>query len=188
MTATGPNICGTGADDSAVGSSMWSVPSNITATDGTSAGCTGGGSSVSHYLKATNFGFSLANDQQIDGIVVTIRRKYSSNSPTDSEVKIVKGGTVGSTNRSTGAAWSSSMSDDNFGGGADLWGESWTYSDINSSSFGVALSVTLAAGMTISEVDSVSITVYHSTIADAFKPWFTSQQCNQFTSPSMGCF
>ncbi len=54
MSVTGPNICGTGADDSAVGSSMWSVPTEIQATDGTSAACTGGGdlnNQISRYFE-----------------------------------------------------------------------------------------------------------------------------------------
>lgn len=175
MSTAGPNICGTGADDATVGTTSWSNPTSIQADDGTNSSTSGSGSAVTHYLKATNFGFSIPSGSIIDGIQVTFERFYMSSSPTDSEIKIVKGGSISSTNRSAGATWSSSVGTTNtFGSTSDLWGETWTYSDINASNFGVVMSVTLAAGMTICNVDRVSITItYHagsSVPVDAYVP------------------
>lgn len=72
----GPNGTGTGADDASVGTITWSNPGNITASDNTYAtNLTGCITSVSHYLKATNFGFSVPAGATITGITVEIERK-----------------------------------------------------------------------------------------------------------------
>lgn len=59
----------------------------------------------------------------------------------DEEVKIVKSdGTIGSTNKASASAWSNSDAYTTYGGPYDLWGETWTYADINDSDFGVVIS------------------------------------------------
>ncbi len=73
----GPTSPGTGADDAAIGTRTWSNPGNITSSNNTYATATssGGGNSTTHYLKATNFGFSIPSGATIDGITVGIERK-----------------------------------------------------------------------------------------------------------------
>jgi hypothetical protein len=58
----------------------------------------------------------------------------------DDKVRLIKGGTVGSTDRAVANAWQSTPTTTVYGGPSDLWGESWSRSDINSSNFGVAIS------------------------------------------------
>jgi hypothetical protein len=58
----------------------------------------------------------------------------------DEKVRIIKGGTVGSTDRAVANAWQSTPTTTIYGGPSDLWGESWTAEDLNASTFGFAIS------------------------------------------------
>ena len=61
---------------------------------------------------------------------------------TDYQIKIVKSGTIGTTNKAdTVTTWPSTLTYVSYGSSADLWGETWTSSDINNSNFGIAVSV-----------------------------------------------
>ena len=76
---TGATSPGTTADDSAVGTIVWTNPNNSKVSDNvyaivTNANC---GIPTSHYLKATNFGFSIPAGATINGIVVEIEKKHS---------------------------------------------------------------------------------------------------------------
>jgi len=110
MASQGPLYCGTATDDSSVGTVSWSSPSNI----------------VSHGA----FDFSYAN---VEG------GKYG-------VCKIVKGGSLVGTDKSTGAYFENygtspygiSSPTHTFGSSSDLWGTTWSYSDINDSGFGFA--------------------------------------------------
>lgn len=162
MTTSGPFTCGTAADDASVGTVSWSSPGSVTSDDGINSSATGGGAAVSHYLKSTNFGFALGTTEAIDGIAFSFERHSQVSAVSDSAVRAIKGGSISSHNESAGATWSSSAGTvDTIGGPSTLWGESWLYSDINASNFGVALSVQLSSGMTIANVDHVDATVYH---------------------------
>ena len=58
----------------------------------------------------------------------------------DNVVKLVKGGTISGNDKSTIVDLGTSEITQSYGGSDDLWGETWSVSDINSSSFGVVLS------------------------------------------------
>jgi hypothetical protein len=94
--------------------------------------------------------------------VVEIERKESgAGAASDSRVRIVKGGTIGSTDKASGSEWPTTDTYATYGADDDLWGETWTVSDINSSGFGVAISARgLASGGTAS-IDHIRITVYY---------------------------
>ncbi|MDB5387707.1 MAG: hypothetical protein JWM11_3353 [Planctomycetaceae bacterium] len=175
-------IAGTGADDASYGAQAWSNPGNITANDGTYASYLGLGIGESHYLKAASFSFGLGSDQIVDGVEVTFHRSCGSGNCNDTVVKLVVGGTVIGTNNSTGAAWPSSLSGTNFGGASDLWGTGGlTYTDVNSSSFGVVLAAQTTS-LDTALVDYVEITVYSHTVGDA-AAWINARTCNQFIEP-----
>ena len=73
MTTTGPNLPAAAATDSAVGTLAWSGTANVLAIDGSTETFATTGTTAyqySHYMKLTGFGFSIAADQQIDGILV----------------------------------------------------------------------------------------------------------------------
>ena len=72
---------------------------------------------------------------------------------------------IGSTDRSVGD-WSDTETVRSYGGASDLWGETWTYSQINASTFGVAISVSGPANSgegANADIDHIAITVHYTT-------------------------
>lgn len=59
----------------------------------------------------------------------------------DNEIKIIKGGVIGSQNKSVGSDWDGTQTYYQYGGVDDLWGETWTTDDINGANFGCALKI-----------------------------------------------
>lgn len=169
MSTAGPNLAGTGADDAAVGTIAWANPGNITIEDANPSTATMTSSTTSHYLKATNFGFSIPDDATIDGITVEFKRSRGGGTPAvkDSAIRIVKGGAISTTNLSAAAEWSTVLGWISFGGVSNLWGETWTPDDINASTFGVVLSCSLAASKLskLANVDAVRITITYTEAA-----------------------
>src|SRR5262249_53338691 len=114
----------------------------------------------SNFLKCTGFGFSIPTGSTITGIQVEWQRNGSS--IVDNAVRIVKGDAIGSTDRSNSSAvtWPASDGFTSYGGGADLWGASWTAADINAANFGAALSgLNPSSGNKTASVNSLRITV-----------------------------
>ncbi len=167
--STGPNHPGTAASDSSNGSSQaWSNLTNaLTQNDLYADATVNKANPTTQYLKLTNFGFSIATDAVIDGIQVEVDRYTSTGQIIDQSVKLVKGGTIGGTEKSGGAAWPTSDTDAyvSYGGSADLWGQTWTAADINSANFGIAIAATKPnSGNSTRDahVDDVRVTVtYH---------------------------
>jgi hypothetical protein len=97
-------------NDSSIGSFGWTGYTNIYSSNNTYA----------YYSLSSdeNYGFSAS----------------------DNAVRIVKGGVIGSTDKSGISNWNSTDTVVYYGGPSDLWGESWSASDINSSNFGFAIS------------------------------------------------
>jgi hypothetical protein len=118
--------------------------------------------SPTHYLKATNFGFTIPGGSTIEGIVVEIEHKESGSTVAkDNRVRIVKGGTIGSTDKASASEWPTSDAYASYGRFDDLWGETWSSTDINATDFGVALSA-IGLGAGTASVDHIRITVYYS--------------------------
>lgn len=165
MATSGPNLPGTGADDATVGTVVWTSPGNITLDDGSIASASGMASSTSHYIKGTNFSFSIPAGATINGILVEWKVAGGATGSTQNSIKMVKGGTISGNNKSTGAnlpiATPAYVS---FGGSADLWGLSWTVSDINASNFGTVFASTQAAAdLGIQhKADAVRITITYT--------------------------
>ena len=161
---TGPNSPGTMADDSAVGTLTWATPDNAKVEDGSTAIASGAGGSQSHYLKATNFGFSIPQGAEILGILVEVKKGASRVQSTDTAVRIVKGGSIGTTDKSSLLDWPVTILEFiNYGGLADLWGETWTPADINASNFGFVISANNNPGLSSSlQIDHIKLTVKYN--------------------------
>ena len=114
------------------------------------------GSDTTAYLKATNFGFSA--DVPIKGVEVLVE-KHEMGAIGDAEVRLVKGGVVVGENRATSSEWPSSDATEVYGGSADLWGESWSLSDVNDPGFGVVISVR-GVFNAYAFIDQIRITLY----------------------------
>lgn len=158
---------GTGANNADAGTIAWTNPGNIVSSNDTRATSTIASGETTQYLHATNFGFSIPSGATIDGIVVSIERSnLNFDTLVDTSVNIIKGGTRGSTNKASGTSWPSSDTAASYGTGTtDLWGETWTDTDINASTFGVALRAQNNGGMGPDDdarVDFIEITVYYT--------------------------
>lgn len=169
MASEGPLLAGAGASNSSVGSVTWSSPGNITADDTNRATATAG-FAQSEYLISSSHGFAIPSGATIDGIVVEARI-YSEFGGLfydvyDAAARIVKGGAVGSTDKSKVAAWQSgnNLTWTSYGSSSDTWGETWTPADINASGFGFALSANLVGGKisATGSVYAIRITVYYT--------------------------
>jgi len=116
-----------------------------------------------NYLSASNFGFSIPAGATINGIQIDIKKKGGDSGTWplyDDQVKIVKNGTMGSVNKADPAPWLLTAAYTSYGGASDLWGETWTPTDINNSTFGMYLSTKSA--MSFVYVDVVKITVHYT--------------------------
>jgi len=139
--SVGPDAPATAVSDPAVGSVAWMNPTYAEASDGSYATATLT-LTPSEYLKLTNFGFAIPTGSTINGIVVEVQRaNIGSGTVIDNAIRIVKSdGSIGTTDKSSATAWPSSEAYATYGGAGDLWGETWTATDINNSNFGVAIS------------------------------------------------
>ena len=122
----------------------------------------------SDYLQCTNFGFSIPSGATINGITVNIERKSTATNITDRRVRIVKGGSRGSDDLSTSTGYPSTDTVEAHGGATELWSETWTAADINSTGFGAALSVEKtdnSGGARTVSVDHIQIVVNYTVIS-----------------------
>lgn len=183
MATAGPNIAGTGANNAAVGASAWTPTASITAND--NALCQASGSTATspttlttNYLVGSNFGFAIPAGATINGIQFGIEKyqHLGTGSPTgtvvDAQVRAMKGGVIGSTDRADGttqwhAVFGTTFTDGttNHGSISDLWGTTWAASDINASNFGVAIAalITKTAGKASKKV-AAAVDVITATI------------------------
>ena len=163
MASQGPKSASAGANDASYGTVAWTQEGDIVSHNGAYAACSFSSVADSNYLKATNFGFTIPSGATIDGIVVEVEKYDFSNSGlVDARVRIVKGGTVGSTDLSSGATWPFVPAYVTHGSSSNLWGDTWTHSDVNASNFGVVLSVHSPITSALALVDHVRITVYYT--------------------------
>lgn len=175
---------GTVEDKEGVGTKAWTEPGNAKASDNKYASATLTGGLTSHYLKATNFGFALPEAATVTGIVAAVERSglevLKRSHVRDARVRIVKGGTIGAADRSSPNEWPLTDAQAFYGASNDLWGETWTPTQINASTFGVALAAEMLpappeeAGVG-AYVDAVTITVYYTEAADENRVCFATR-------------
>lgn len=166
MTTQGPNSPSTGVSDSGVGTLAWTNPDRVVASDDSKANASSTANVTTHYLKATNFGFSIPSGATINGVTVEIERMTTNNTAArntiDNIVKLVKGGTISGTDKADVVSkWPIADAYATYGGASDLWGLTLTDSDVNASTFGIAISAnTTSDGATINaRIDHIRITI-----------------------------
>lgn len=168
MASQGPNSPGTTTSDSSAGGTAWTNPTNVTSSNNVRATIAVlGVAASSEYLKVTNFGFSIPSGATIDGIVVDAEVSDSLFLVNTTTIKLVKGGTISGTNRASDSSggWSSTESYKTYGSSSQLWGLSWTDSDINDSTFGAAIICSNPSGKSTASpaIDHIRITVHYTT-------------------------
>lgn len=172
----GPNNPGTAATDTTSGSNSWSDPNNSFSSDDNRATAWMSSGFDTYYLKATNFGFSIPPNATVLGITATIEKSFFVGMWGDAEdkaVRIVKNDTIGSTDRSSATAWSSTDATTTYGGSSDLWGETWTANDINQSTFGIVIRAGCVGGSCdgTARVDHIQLSVAYQIPGDSTVHW-----------------
>ncbi|MCB0738779.1 MAG: T9SS type A sorting domain-containing protein [Bacteroidetes bacterium] len=124
-------------------------------------------STNTNFLMLTNYGFSIPSTATITGIEVTIKRSaIDAGVIRDHRLYLTKDASSNSTSdysdRST--FYGTSLSDATYGGSSDLWGTTWTFSEINSPNFGVKLKCRNTSGSYSElDVDCITIIVHYTT-------------------------
>jgi hypothetical protein len=154
----GPNYAG------AATATGWSSASNATGTpDNACASSSASGGT----LDLTNFGFTIPAAAVINGITVEVKFAGTTAGDDGVRVRLLKGvsqdesPTTADISAIFGQNDCSTSAFRTVGSPADLWGTTWTASDINAANFGVRLT---KLGTGTSYVDSVRITVEYQDV------------------------
>jgi hypothetical protein len=151
----GPN--GTGSCTNAGAGTSWSNTTNATADD--DAFATAGLLASSRLLACTQYGFSITGT--VVGIKLEFDRKSGADDIQDSDVQLTKDGTTAvGDDKAAGGNWPTTSAFATYGGSSDLWGTTWTSTEINASTFGSLVRATTVDGDTAS-VDYCRVTVYY---------------------------
>jgi len=163
-TSEGPNSAANAENDSSNGGAIaWKDPRNVFVDDTSYAEAQTFGAATSYYLNITNYSFSIPAGAEIDGIEVEVLvRAATGGGMFDDEVKIIKGGVLGTADRANSTGWTAIFTYLMHGSTEDLWGETWTPDDINADDFGFAISMTVG-GIALANIDHARVTVYYST-------------------------
>jgi RHS repeat-associated protein len=172
QSSLGPNSPSTATQVVQSGQAQWSnLPSAVLAPDNSRAlinlNDSNGRSSASLYVKG--FNFNIPSNALIQGIKAEILCSYSESDYTlpvwDTTVELLKAGTPVGSNHANGA-WPYTEGYKTYGNAADVWGTSWTPSDIMNAGFGIDIQVHGGAPGTnpsTGMLNYVRITVYYST-------------------------
>lgn len=161
---------GTAANDTGVGTLDFTNVTNAQTLDGVFATASLAQNVVTHYAKLTNYGFAVPSDATIVGIIATGYAKAgTTNRIQDQNVKIVKGGTIGGTDKGTASnKLTAAITPQTWGGTSDLWGNTLTPSDVNGSTFGIAVAYkNTNATTTVVSLDAVTLAVFYTSPSGA---------------------
>lgn len=161
MPTYGPNSPSSGANIAGANTD-WSNPGNVVSSNNSYATCgTLASGDGTDWLSATSFGFSIPGSDTIVGIEVSIEASRSTGNVRLNNVAVTKNGSSPLGSISPFQNLSGTDTTYTYGGAADLWGQSWTPSDINASTFGA---MAICAGASPSggapRIDHITITVY----------------------------
>lgn len=150
----------------------WSSAGNVFADDGADASALASPSSVTVPMNATLFGFSIPADATIEGITVEIEAYRATTggaavSHRDTAQLLKAGSPVGTNKGNTAHDDSQPIATTatvyTYGGATDLWGTTWTPSEINASGFGFKfVAYSSYTGYRLHYIDFIRITVDYS--------------------------
>ncbi len=123
--------------------------------------------SNTHFIEASNFGFTIPDESLIVGITADVNRHASDDTgvdyATDNQVRITNG-TDTSNDVAAGGRWPTSDGFVSYGG--DLWGLTWTVDQINDSAFGFLISADVNFNVT-AYINFIRVTVAYAASGDA---------------------
>lgn len=146
LADTQTKFVGTGALG-ASGTVTWNNIGNITADDASMASTSNkfknGGDAATVLATMSGNVFTIPAGATINGITVTVESDDNNSGPADDEnILIIKGGSTTGTDQDKGVDnWPQSLNTQSWGGTSELWGTTWTVSEINATNFGVSIRI-----------------------------------------------
>lgn len=166
----------------------WNNISNITSSNDNRASASAVAlllSGTTDYLKATGFGFNISPQASISGITVEIEKSGNNigglATIQDYRVRLVKNNSITGDNKATNTDWVASDGYFTYGGSTDLWGTTWSVSEINSGDFGIAVSAQvngIIGLLPTARIDHIQITVHYNIILPAELISFKAEKLN----------
>lgn len=145
------------------GATHWSTPTQVYTSNNSYAEADLLEEGLSHWLRTTTYGFSIPTVATIDGIEARFeKRAETASTIRDWDTKIVKAGSEQGSDYGQ-SYWPTSDTYVVYGGSTDLWGLTWTPTDINASNFGVSISArNYDIDPRYAVVDHVQIKIYYT--------------------------
>jgi hypothetical protein len=160
--SSGPRS-GTGAG------SGWGTPANVATSDNTYATYTVPAQTPSAPLYISSLGFTVPTGATVNGIVVTFERRCTNSTACNLDaaygggIALTKTAGVAVASKSDAAAWPNGDTTVTYGSNADLWGTTWSVSEVNTSGFGALLTVyNNSMSARTASVDYLAVTVYYT--------------------------
>jgi hypothetical protein len=147
------------------GGVAWGTPTNAEAADSVFTTCAIPDTQIGDDLIGTGFGFTITSTDTINGILLEVNVKQNTitgGGASDNSIKLLKAGAAVGTSLAAGSVPGTAAATASYGGSSNLWGTTWTPTDINNANFGAAISFANSTGggtnRTVS-VDFIRITV-----------------------------
>jgi hypothetical protein len=143
----------------------WANPNRVTLSDDLYARAKLNPDDTTKYLMVADFGFVLNPGAVIQGIEVKVEVKEDFDcNAADASIRLMKGGVATGSDYAGTGIYETKDTTNFYGGAYDLWGTTWTPTDINSAGFGVLFSVTRSGGPVdlYVYVDLIEVTVYYT--------------------------
>lgn len=169
----------------------WNNESNVYSSNGSDAYVSlssSGGGRNSEYLEVTNFGFNLPATATVTGVEAVIEMAASSSSSVyDRDIYLTKDGSSSVGNdQATSTYLLNYDSDYTYGGSSNLWGTTLSYSEVNSSNFGIRIRLRNgASGSRYGYIDHVTLNV-HYTIGSVEAPGGVSSNVSLWLDANEG--
>jgi hypothetical protein len=125
---------------------------------------------LSTQLSISAIGFAIPASATVLGIEATFEHKCSGSSSCSTStgsgglIQLTKtAATPQGTNKGNTTSWGTSDSTETLGGPTDLWGSTWTVTEVNATGFGLAVKVLNSNSSTrTASIDYMAITVYYT--------------------------
>jgi hypothetical protein len=160
------------------GTVAWTNPQNIEANDGASATCLPG-IAITDDLVGGVFGFSIPAGNTIKGIFLEV----SANTPATTNVekfnnvRLLKAGVAVGTDHATATTLTPTPTIFTYGSSSDLWGTTWTPTDINGTGFGALINMaSTVGGPGTLQVDFFRITITSTAPSSGFLNMFSKNR------------
>jgi len=155
----------TSAEEAGDGTEQWQEPTVAVNPndDATYAHLDSFGTSPSYYLNITNFNFEIPSNATIKGIIAEVRKSAGgAGDAGDNKVQLIKNGSLVTENKANADDWPTSFASVAYGGSTDLWGTTWTATEVNSSSTGLMIQVKNEGTNEQLNVSGVWLTIYYT--------------------------